>query len=315
LQQLNRPQDNRWAIAAFATKSGADPSYALPSFAAVFGAPNGWALDGSGGLIRDRETEEYRAAVGYVRDLVAAGLYHPNQPNYNQNTARADFIARKFAVTQTSPGAPWADIWYRGLQQNPAMHSRPVGLFPAQSGGKLTHYQHQGFIGANAFKKASADRLQELLRVANWLAAPFGSQEHQLLNYGLPDLDYSLDDRGNPVPTDRGLQDSLYVGWSYIARPPVALYNAGIPDYARIQQGVQRDLISRGVADPTIGFYSVTAFGKGKSADQAFVDGVNDVVAGRRPLSDYDGLVKDWAAAGGDQMRKEFQESMASGKA
>jgi putative aldouronate transport system substrate-binding protein len=315
LTQLNKPQENRWAIAAFATKSGADASYGLPSFASIFGAPNGWALDASGTLKRDRETEEYKAAVGFARDLVASGLFHPNQPTYNQNSARADFLSKKFVVTQASPGAPWADMWYRGLQQNPPMHSRPIPLFPVQPGGKLTHYQHQGFIGANAFKKATPERLQELLRIANWLAAPFGSQEHVLVNYGVPDLDYTLDQNGNPVPTDRGLQDSVYVGWTYIARPSVVLYNAGIPDYARIQQGVQQDLLSHGLADPTIGFYSDFAFGKGRSVDQAFVDGVNDVIANRRPLSDYDGLVKDWVTSGGEQMRKEFMQSIAAAKA
>jgi putative aldouronate transport system substrate-binding protein len=315
LQQLNRPQENRWAIAAFAPRSGSDPSYALSSFAAMFGAPNGWALDAAGGLVRDRETEPYKAAVGFARDLVAAGVFHPNQPTYNQNSVRADFVGRKFAVTQSSPGAPWADIWYRGLQQNPPMRSRPIGLFPAEVGGKLTHFQHQGFIGANAFKKASPERVQELLRIANWLAAPFGSEEHLLLNYGLPEIDYSLDQNGNPVPTERGLPDSLYVGWSYIARPPVALYNPGIPDYARIQQGVQQDLLAHGLADPTVGAYSPMAHGKGRAVDQTFVDGVNDVIAGRRPLTDYDGLVKDWATNGGDQMRREYLESIAAAKA
>jgi putative aldouronate transport system substrate-binding protein len=315
LQQLNRPQENRWAIAAFAPRSGADPSYALPAFASVFGAPNGWALDSSGKLIRDRETDEYKAAVDYVRDLVASGLYHPNQPTYNQATVRADFVGRRFAVTQASPGGPWADLWFRGLQQNPPMHSKPIPLFPAEPGGKLSHYQHQGFIGANAFKKASSERIEELLRIANWLAAPFGSQEHMLLNYGLPELDYSLDTNGNPVPTDRGLQDSLYVGWTYIARPPVVLYNAGIPDYARIQQAVQQELLAHAVADPTIGHYSETSFGKGKVVDQTFVEGIDQIIAARRPMSDFDGLVKDWADNGGDQMRREFMESIASAKA
>ncbi len=315
LQALNKPQENRWAIASFATKSGADPSYALPAFASVFGAPNGWALDQNGGLTRDRETEQYKAAVGFARDLVAAGLFHPNQPTYNQNSVRADFIASKFVVTQTSPGAPWADVWYRGLQQNPPMHSAPMALFPSDQGGKLSHYQHQGFIGANAFKKSGADRIQELLRVANWLAAPFGSQEYMLLNFGLPDVDYNLDGSGNPVPTPQGMQDSVYVGWSYIARPPLALYNAGIPNYARIQQGVEQQLLAHAVADPTTGYTSATAFSRGKIADQTFVDGVNDVIAGRRPMSDYDGLVKDWVGTAGDQMRKEYMDSIASARA
>jgi len=39
------------------------------------------------------------------------------------------------------------------------------------------------------------------------------------------------------------------------------------------------------------------------------------VIAGRRPMTDYDGLVKDWVTTAGDQVRKEYTESIASAKA
>ena len=58
-------------------------------------------------------------------------------------------------------------------------------------------------ITTTAMKKAPDDRVQELLRMLNWLAAPFGSQEDRLLSFGVPDVDYTLDAKGNPVPTDR----------------------------------------------------------------------------------------------------------------
>ena len=41
-----------------------------------------------------------------------------------------------------------------------------------------------------AIKKGSPERVKELLRVMNFLAAPFGSQEFHLLNYGVKDVDY-----------------------------------------------------------------------------------------------------------------------------
>ena len=35
-------------------------------------------FDASGKLLKDRETEEYKAAVGYMRDLFQAGVYWPD---------------------------------------------------------------------------------------------------------------------------------------------------------------------------------------------------------------------------------------------
>ena len=53
-------------------------------------------------------------------------------------------------------------------------------------------------------------------------------------------------------------------------------------------------------------------FTKGFTLTQALNDGLTDIVVGRRPLSDYDQLVKDWQTNGGEQVRKEFAESIAA---
>src|SRR5437660_5380656 len=63
----------------------------------------------------------------------------------------------------------------------------------------------------NVLKKASPDRIKELLRIMNFLAAPFGSQEDLLLSYGIQGQDYSLDPKGNPVPTSEGIARASYV--------------------------------------------------------------------------------------------------------
>ena len=41
-------------------------------------------------------------------------------------------------------------------------------------------------------------------------------------------------------------------------------------------------------------------------------DGLTGLVVGRRPMSDYDQIVKDWLTNGGEQMRKEFMDALAS---
>ena len=40
---------------------------------------------------------------------------------------------------------------------------------------------------------------------------------------------------------------------------------------------------------------------------------MGDIIAGRRPFSDYDGLVQAWQAGGGNQIRTEFQQAIAQG--
>ncbi len=191
LQQLNRPNEDRYAV------EGVNIQYNLQVFPAMFGAPNGWALDSAGKLTRDIETPEYKEAVGYVRDLIATGLYHPdfiqNLANAASTGATQTFAAGKAAVIVYTFGVNWSTLWSTAHAAQPPVDFLPIGLFPAHDGGKLGHFLGPGFIATNGMKQASPDRIKELLRVVDWLAAPFGSQEDLLLTYGLKDTEYSLD--------------------------------------------------------------------------------------------------------------------------
>jgi putative aldouronate transport system substrate-binding protein len=162
----------------------------------------------------------------------------------------------------------------------------------------------------NALKKASPDRIKELLRIMNFLAAPFGSQEDLLLSYGVKDQDYSVDAKGNPVPNAEGINRAGYVPWRYIAQHPYLNYQADLPGFAKASWDSLQFLIPLSVNDPTQGYYSPTNFGKGAAVNVTWSDGVRDIILGRRPLSDYDGITKDWVTNAGDQIRKEFSDAM-----
>jgi putative aldouronate transport system substrate-binding protein len=117
------------------------------------------------------------------------------------------------------------------------------------------------------------DRIKELLRIMNWLASPFGSQEDLLLSYGLKDQDYTLDSRGNPMPSADGTARAGYVPWRYIAQHPWVYYHAGLDGFAKASHDAELATIPLGVDDPTNGFYSPTAYGKGANADMTWQDG------------------------------------------
>jgi putative aldouronate transport system substrate-binding protein len=315
LQSVNRPQEGRWATASYTSSANSSitgNAFDIDFYAAMFGAPNTWGFAPDGKLIRSFETEEYKAAVGYVRDLFAAGLFHPNTLTYNINSARVDFIGSKWVAYPSGFGNPWNDFWRRGLAMNPPVNFHLVPPFAASEGDKPQHYFNVGYQGTTALKKASPERIKELLRIMNWLAAPFGSAEDLLLKFGIKDIDYTLDDNNNPILTDRGNADANYVPWKYVVQHPQVIFAPDIPNYAQTLHEAEKTLIPAGVEDPTLGYYAPTSSTKGVTINQAFTDGITEIMAGRQPLSAYDQLVKDWLANGGEQIRKEYMEAIAA---
>ena len=153
-----------------------------------------------------------------------------------------------------------------------------------------------------------------MLRILNWLAAPFGSQEDLLLSFGVEGPDYTWDAKGNPVLTERGNPDANYLPFKYIAQRPSVLYLPDIPDYASQTHEAEKQLLPLGISDPTVGFVSPTGVRQGVTLDQTFNDGIRDIVVGRRPFSDYDTLVNDWRTNGGETIRKEYQDAIAAAK-
>jgi putative aldouronate transport system substrate-binding protein len=311
LQQLTKPQQNQWGIGSWGV---GQTLFGLGSFIQMFGAPNNWKLDSAGKLVKDRETEEYKAAVGFMRDLFTAGVYWPNSIQSSGNV-RDDFAGKRFVVSPEGQGNSYVDFAQRGLKVTPPSKFAMIDPFAATAGTKPITYLGTGFVSMNALKKNSPEKIKEILRIMNWLAAPFGSQEDLLLTYGVKDQDYTLDDQGNPKTTPEGTGRAGYVPWRYIAQHPWAYYQADVPGFAKASYDMEHASIPIGIDDPTNGYYSPMAYGKGVQADNTFWDGVRDIILSRRPLTDYDGLVADWKGAAGDTIRKEYTDAIAAAKA
>ena len=303
LQALTRPQENVWGI------GGGSATLWLPFFGAMFGAPNNWRLESNGNLTSAYESSEFKEATGYVRDLWSAGVFHPDSP---VNITRTDFQAGKF-ITFVDTFNGWQDSIRQAAKINPAPDFKLLPLFAAHDGQKPGFITIGGYGGTIAFKKASPDRIKELLRIANWLAAPFGSAEDLLLSYGVSPEDYSLDGNGTLRLTQRSNTDANYVPWKYTAQHPFVFFAPDLPTYGQVATEAERAVIPSATPDPTFGVVSETASTKGVALTNTMNDNLGGIVLGRRPMSDYDQIVSDWRSSGGDQMRKEFMSALASG--
>jgi putative aldouronate transport system substrate-binding protein len=282
--------------------------------AGLFGAPNNRAVDSNRKKNKNWETKEYKDALSWMRDMYAAGVFHPKTPDYlttGVNAQRTDYANGNWVIWNDQFGNGWQDFWRQGLQAK-GYNFNMIPPFSAASNIKPQHFFSGGFLGGTALKKASDDRIKELLSILNYLAAPFGSQEDLLLTSGVKDTDYKLDDNGNPILTKQGNADANYVPWKYVTQHPTVIYATDLPNFAKAQYDAEHKVIPIGVPDPTFGLISNTQLAKGFVLQQKITDTLNGVILGRQPLTDFDQAVKDYMAGGGEQIRKEFQDAIAA---
>jgi putative aldouronate transport system substrate-binding protein len=308
-QQLTSPQEGRYALGSYQGQA-----LFADNYSSLFGAPNNWALDSSGKLTKNFETAEYKETVGWLRDLWAAGVFHPDIFTIPNLSRSYDWWAPgKWVLQWCLWGNQWTNMWQQGLRQNPPFDALAIKPFAAHDGGKPAHFLSGGFLDTTALKKASPDRIKELLRIFNWLAAPFGSAEDLLLTSGLEGTDYSMDAQGNPVLTDRAAQDSTNVPFRYVIQRPQVLYQPSIPNFAKTLYDFEPVIIDVAVADPTFGVYSSTNNSTGVPVTLDFKAAITDIMVGHRPMSDYDQVLKDWQNNAGNQIRTELQQALAAG--
>ena len=313
LQAVNKPADNVYAIVPGSTLNGLGAGE-RGIFPQIFGAPNGWRLESSGKLTKDWETEEFKAALGFARDMWAAGLYHPNSLTYNNVSSDSDFSAGRFALYVGAWNGFNTVFWPGALRLNPDAKLGAINPFSADGKAKPVYYWSSGNFGNTHLKQASADRIREVLGMLNFFVSPFGTVENTLLTYGVKDVDYSFDDVGNPMSKPGGFA-SAQVPWRFLADKPIVEYNPiKSKDFADVTHTAELAMGSVGITDPTYPLYSATRGAAGVPAQQAMIDGINSIVTGRSDLSSFDQLVADWRSKAGDTIRGEYQDALQAAR-
>jgi len=304
-KQLNNP-GTRWALGA---------NTLINWLAMVYGAPNGWAVAG-GKFTKDYETPEFKEAVAYHRALWDAGLFYPDSPSLSGSPAGALYYGGKWVF---SPHASWSLVayqtaWERANSNDPTAKPRAVLPFNKDGTGRAAQYIGLGSTGTIALKKASADRIKELLGILNYVTAPVGTNEALLMQYGVEGVDFTRDANGNPQPTQQGLTDTI-VPWKNIGGPPDYLFSSSSPEFVPVTYQAQKEHFAQTVPNPTAGLYSPTDSSKGITLKNAFIDKMNDILFGRQPVSTLDGIVSEWRSNGGDAIRAEYEKAYAQANA
>ncbi|GAA1565994.1 MULTISPECIES: extracellular solute-binding protein [Kribbella] len=288
-KQLTDPKANRWAFGGVADE-----------MARAFGAPADWRKDSSGKLVNKIETPEFAESVAFVRKLFQSGYVHPEVVANSGGDEKALFEGGKLLIRQDGLGG-WAESLQRQLTSNPKFNPQPVAPFAHDGGTPITWGGDPAGIFTFVKKGVGADRVKELLGVLNYTAAPFGTEEYQLYNYGVKGKHYTLESSGAPKLTPLG-QKEVSQTYIFLGGRPTAITQSEYPGYVQSMCAWENAAIK--VRQKSL-FDGIRVEQPAKMAAlaQPFDDALQDIFRGRRPVSELQTAIKQWQTNGGNEGR------------
>lgn len=283
---------------------GADPvTWLMPIIQTMVGTPNVWRND-NGTFVHEIETEEMKEALARAAEIVRAGYLHPQ--SFSDPTLNQSWWTTGVTVLYSQSYAGWGAL----ARANPTMQVGNLDL-PQWSGDGFAKVRKSPAGYADAFvglKKASDDRIDQLLKIIDYFASPFGTQQYLDVSYGIEGYSYTRVD-GEPVRTP---DTPVPAGISYAGANSLAVIYGGPKEMVDAQHAYLSRVIPDGVANPAQGLYSETAVTKQASSAKEYSDTVRNILQGRQQVSEWDDYVKRWKDKLGNAMAAEYAEAAAS---
>lgn len=286
---------------AFDDLFGKDAAYIYQ----IFGFPGTgypWTTDPAGKLVHRYETEGIVEALNWHAKMVKAGYLHPDAVADNSQNAKQRFWSGKVAVCADGTGAWNGDDANSGAAATPGYNRQAFKLFSATGGKPTVQLGNGASMYSYLNKKLNDGQIKELLAIANYLAAPYGSAEWLTVNFGTSGTHYTMKD-GNPLLTEQGSKE-IATTYQFLACPASAsTVQSGAVQVTKDSAAWQADMVKYAVKPLFYGM-NVSEPAQFSALGQPMLDMMTDVKLGRKPISAWTEAVDTWRKQGGDDLRK-----------
>ncbi|MET7656209.1 MULTISPECIES: Tat pathway signal sequence domain protein [unclassified Streptomyces] len=259
-----------------------------------------------GKLLHRMETPEYLEALEWTRKLFAAGYVHPD---FKLGKSQATDPAPKFAAGEFLIWNNDISGWY-GQQasqatQNPEFKIWGMDIWNHDGGDPTLWAANPAGIFAFVNKKASESVIRDVLAVANVTAAPYGTKEWMMTNYGVEGTHYTLKD-GVPVKNDKGNNEVLNA-YVMVASPAATIAHPDLPDYTKGMVEWQQRVGSFTKKSSFWGL-QITEPSRYTNLSNDFEQLEDDIARGHKKIGDMQQAISEWKKKGGDQLRDWYQK-------
>lgn len=299
-KEITNPRAKRWAC-------GDMKWTAFMNFGVLGGGekPLWWNL-ADGKLINRVETPEYLEAIEWTRKLFAAGVVHPN---FKLGKSQIGDPAPKFAAGEFLIWNNDMSNWYVQqaslMAQNPDVKVWGMDIWGHDGGDPTLYATMPANIFAFVNKKASESVIRDALAVANVTAAPYGTKEWMMTNYGVEGTHYTLKD-GAPVKNDKG-NNEVNNAYVFVASPAATIAHPDLPEYTKAQVEWQQRM---GAFTKKSSFWGMQITEPSRYTNLAndFEQLEDDIIRGHKKISDMQQAVSDWKSKGGDKLRDWYKK-------
>lgn len=180
-----------------------------------------------------------------------------------------------------------------------------MDIFGHDGGSPTLWAEQPAGIFAFVSKKASESVIRDVLAVANVTAAPYGTKEYMLTNYGVEGTHYTVKN-GVPTKTDQG-NNEVINAYVMVASPTATIAHPDYPEVAKAQVEWQQRM---GAFTKKSSFYGmqITEPSRYTNLSNDFEQLEDDIVRGRKKISDMQQAVSDWKSKGGDKLRDWYKK-------
>ncbi len=272
------------------------------------GMQGGWRRKPSGGLEHKYETVEYKQALEFTARLYKEELVHPDMVASSGADAYQLFKSNRILMMRDGMGG-WFNLQRDQQKIDPAFNMQPLPLLTSDGGEPLAWGSSAPVFYTFVRKGQSKERTQEILRVLDWCAAPFGSAEHELNQFGVEGKHFVRAQDNSPIATDLGREELANQYRLLGGRVPVVVGGAEVPTYVKDLLDYTRATVKHLERDlfDGIKLEMPASTSKGVVATE---DKIKDMVRGRRPLSDLATIVREWRRDGGDDAREFLERAL-----
>ena len=267
----------------------------------IYAVPPKWKRE-SGKLVHKYESDEYRGYLEFTAKLFAAGVIHPDAVAGNSGENKARFESGKVLLTYDGYSG-WIGSHVRTVPTTPTYNQQPLPWFVHDGSTPRFFVSSPAKIMTFVKKQDDPARMDEILDLLNYIAAPFGTTEQALLQNGFEGVHWEADpDTGAPVKTELGLKEVAST-YQWLVRPPVTQNAPQYPDVVTDYCNFMADSMQYGVEPEFYGMQILEPV-RLASLSQPFNDLESDIVRGRKSLDDLDAAITTWKNSGGDELRE-----------
>jgi putative aldouronate transport system substrate-binding protein len=264
--------------------------------------PNKWKVD-SGKLIHKYETPEFLEALDWHYRLAKSGYMHPDALAGQNANATTRFYGGKALIAGGGTGTWNLSDYQSGSAADKNYRRGSFDIFSADGkSAPRTFLGNSTSIMSYLNVKLRKEQIEELLAVADYLAAPYGSAEYTMVNFGVEGVHHTMAD-GVPSYTDAGKKYVQAQTYPFLASAPAVISNPGAnritQDYAAWQAANVKHLYK-----PVFWNMNITLPTSLATADaaQAVEDTITDCYHGKQKVSDVQAAIASWKSGGGTRL-------------